>query len=548
MTELRPYQRAAIDSVLDYWHAGGGNPLVDMATGTGKSIVISTLGRELLTDYPAMRALVLVHVQELVEQNFLAFRRGWPEAPAGIYSAGLGRRDAHHKITFASIQSVFRKGAILGERNVVFVDEAHLVPHAGDGMYRRLLDDLMAMDPDLRICGFSASCYRLDSGRLDQGEGRLFDEIVYSYGIGQGISDGFLSPLTSKRGEVEIDVSDVQRRGGEFVAGALEAAADDDRVTVPAVREIIERGETRRSWLVFCAGVRHAFKVRDMLRAAGVSAETITGETPKAERASIIARYKAGQIRALTNANVLTTGFDAPATDLVVMMRPTLSTGLYVQIVGRGTRLAAGKDNCLVLDFAGNCRRHGPVDAIEIKPKRQKSDRDDDVQVKVKPDDVRAKECPSCKELLGVRVARCPHCDFEFPVEPKHEAVADSQTPILSVERKTMIDKLPVVRWSCARHEKYGGGTPTLKVTYWAGLQAQNEWIPFEHSGPPRNKAVRWWRDHGGQQPIPVDVDEALQRFGELRMPAQIMVRPSASNPKYFDIVGRSFMETADAN
>ncbi|WP_292229373.1 DEAD/DEAH box helicase family protein, partial [Brevundimonas sp.] len=277
--QLRPYQQQAAQSVLDYWRAGGGNPLVDMATGLGKSVTIASLTQDLLTTYPDMRALMLVHVRELVGQNAKALLNLWPGAPVGIYSAGLGRRDTSQRIIFASIQSVYKRAAELGAFDIVMIDEAHLVPNGGEGMYRALLTKLRETRPDLRVVGFTATPFRMDSGRLDAGDARLFDEVVYSYGIGKGIDDGWLSPLISKMGATEIDVSNVAKRGGEFVSGALEAAADDDAITQAAVTEIIQYGANRRSWLTFCAGVKHAHHVRDEFRRQGVSCEVISGET-----------------------------------------------------------------------------------------------------------------------------------------------------------------------------------------------------------------------------------------------------------------------------
>jgi DNA repair protein RadD len=539
MIALRPYQQEAVDAVFDFWSNGGGSPLVDLATGLGKSVVIAKLTRDLMEGYPSMRALMLVHVRELVEQNYRALIRLWPDAPAGIYSAGLGKRDAHHRITFASIQSVYKKARALGPRDVVLIDETHLVPAEGDGMYRRLLEDLRQERPDLRIVGFTATPFRMDSGRLDKGG--LFDQTVYSYGIGAGIRDGWLSPLISKASATEIDVSGVAKRGGEFVAGALEAAADDADVTRAAAAEMLRYGHDRRSWLVFCTGIKHAAHVRDAIRALGISAETVTGDTPPMERARIIAAFKAGHIRALTNAQVLTTGFDAPATDLIAFLRPTLSTGLYIQMVGRGTRKAEGKDNALILDFAGNVRRHGPVDiaTIDRGPPKSKSE---DEETKVKVDSVRAKTCPSCEALVGIRAAECPHCHHVWPVteKPKHEATAEI-VPILSTEivKPTGIE---IYDWRAARHSKVGA-PDSLRVTYMGGIQAHSEWICFEHTGFARQKAEVWWRKHQGGFP-PATVTEALERFNELVRPATIEVR---INGRYPEIVGRTFKRSEAA-
>lgn len=214
MTELRSYQSEAVAAIHDYWDRGGGNPLVDLATGTGKSVVLAQLARDVVEQYDA-NVLVVTHVKELVQQDLQATLRLWPSCPAGINSAGLGRRDTRAKVLFASIQSVFREDAYsLGKRHVVMVDEAHLVPRTGDGMYLTLINKLREVVPDMRVAGLTATPFRLDSGRLDEGDGRLFDDIVYSYGIGEGVRDGFLSPLRSLNGLANgiIDTRGMSRR------------------------------------------------------------------------------------------------------------------------------------------------------------------------------------------------------------------------------------------------------------------------------------------------------------------------------------------------
>ena len=358
MFELRPYQQEALAALEKYWSRGGGNPLVVMATATGKSVIIAHLIRDVSQRYPALRVLVVTHTLELVEQDVEHLLALWPDAPIGINSAGIGQREWDAPIIFAGVQSVWRNAGRLGPRHLVLIDEAHLVPHDGDGMYRSLLSELRALAPagGMRIAGFSATPFRLDSGRLDEGEGKIFDDVVFDYDVGRGIREGWLSPLTSKATKIEINVSNVGRRGGEFIAGELERAADDNAVIAAACDEIVARGVDRRSWLVFCCGVLHAHHVCDALRMRGVACRVVTGETPLTEREDSIAMFKAGMVRCLVNVNVLTTGFDAPRIDLLAMLRPTLSTGLYVQMVGRGTRKADGKVNCLILDFAGNCR------------------------------------------------------------------------------------------------------------------------------------------------------------------------------------------------
>src|SRR5262245_51800711 len=194
----------------------------------------------------------------------------------------------------------------------------------------------------------------------------LFERTVFSYGIGDGIRDGYLAKLSSKATTARIDVTGVGRRGGEFISGELERAANVTDLVEAAVAELVTQGADRRSWLAFCCGVDHAYAVRDAICRHGVSCETVVAETASAERDAVFAAFRQGEIRCLTGVNVFSVGFDIPQVDLIALLRPTCSPGLLIQQVGRGTRLAAGKTDCLVLDFAGNIRRHGPVDSIHV--------------------------------------------------------------------------------------------------------------------------------------------------------------------------------------
>jgi DNA repair protein RadD len=514
MTHLRPYQRAAIDACMSYWEGGGGNPLIDLATGTGKSVVLGTLVREIAEPMPDVNVLVLTHVKELVQQDVNAQLRVWPACPIGINSAGLSRRDRRARVLFASIQSVHREDATtLGPRHLCIVDEAHLIPRDGNGMYLKLFNKLREAVPDMRIVGLTATPYRLDSGRLDEGEHRLFDDVVYSYGIGEGVQDGFLSPLVSRNGGAgQIDARGVAKRGGEFIPGALETAANTDPLVQAACRDLVNRGCDRRGWIVFCTGVNHATHVAECLHGMGVATGCITGETPGGERDAMLRAFKAGQLRCLTSVGVLTTGFDAPHVDLIAMLRPTLSTGLYVQMLGRGTRLAPGKENCLVLDYAGNVRRHGPVDAVSVTGAGGKSSKD---ETKVKEETVRAKECPSCGSLVGLRVMTCADCGHEWPVEKKHEAKADTGASVMVREVEDQWH--PVQRVEAHVHQKRGGeGPATLRIEYWSGITCHREWICLDHSGFVGDKARLWWRRMTGQSSAEgISVELAAQELQE---------------------------------
>ncbi len=523
--ELRPYQSAAIDALYTYFSGSTGNPLVVMPTGTGKSVVIAGFIREAVTAYRGTRILVLTHVKELIAQNFQALLRSWPDAPAGIYSAGLSRRDIGAQILFAGIQSIHKHAARVQRCDLVLIDEAHLLGRTDSSMYRAFLTQLNAINLGmLKIVGFTATPYRLDSGLLHEGKERLFTDIAYEVPVLEMIQQGYLSPVVPKATATQLDVSAVGTRGGEFIAGQLEAAVDRDEVTRAAVAEIVEHGEGRGSWLIFCSGVKHAEHVRDAIRGHGISCETVTGDTPAPERDGILAAYKAGRLRCVTNANVLTTGFDAPGTDLVALLRPTKSICLYVQMVGRGTRLAPGKDDCLVLDFAGNTARHGPIDKVDGRRKEKGEE----------PGEAPIKTCPECQTINHASVRVCISCGHEFPPpEPKIAPCAGTNA-LLSTQMQPEWCDVTGVRF--ARHQK-PGKPASLRVTYQCGMTAHSEWICFEHTGYPRQRAEAWWRKRT-DAPIPDTIDAAIAGSADLRAPLAIQVRPVG---QYTEIVSARF-------
>lgn len=529
MTELRPYQREAIDALYDYFGASGGNPLVVMPTGTGKSVVIASFVREALAMYPDTRILMLTHVKELIAQNFAALIRAWPEAPAGIYSAGLSRRDIHAQILFAGIQSIHRHAGRVQRCDLVLIDEAHLLGVNESGMYRKFLAELRAINSDhTKIIGFTATPYRMDSGLLHEGKDRLFTDVAYQVPVLDMIQQGYLSMVVPKQTKTQLDVSSVGTRGGEFIPGQLEAAVDRDDVTRAAVAEIVKHGDGRGSWLIFCAGVTHAKHVRDAIREAGIDAETVTGDTPGPERDRILSAFKAGRLRCVTNANVLTTGFDAPGVDLIALIRPTKSVGLYVQMIGRGTRLAEGKEDCLVLDFAGNTARHGPIDTVDGR-KREKSEEPGVAPHKVCPE-------PECATINAAAARVCVGCGFEFPA-PEIKVTAEASTAaVLSIQRQPEWVGVDYVAY--ARHEK-PGKPASMRVVYECGFVRHSEWVCFEHTGYPRQKAESWWKKRS-KEPIPATVDEALAGRDSLRQPSAIQVKPVG---QYTEIAAARFDE-----
>jgi len=293
--------------------------------------------------------------------------------------------------------------------NGVLVHNCHLISHKHEGTYRKFIDELTVINPRLRVVGLTASPYRLGHGMITD-KPALFDDLIEPISIEQLVRQGYLSRLTSKSTVQKYDLSGVHKRGGEYIESELQKAVNTNDNNEAAVKEILDRSHGRNHWLIFCTGIDHAIQIRDILNRNGVLAETLNAKTPKADRDRILADYKAGAIKALTNTNILTTGFNFPDIDLICLLRPTMSPGLYLQQVGRGLRLKSNKGNCLVLDFAGVVRQHGAI--TNIRPPSKKGEGDG-----VAP----AKICPQCDEIVHASVMVCPECGFVFPPPTKEE-------------------------------------------------------------------------------------------------------------------------------
>jgi len=474
---LREYQQRAIDMLYAWFEAGGrGNPCLVLPTGSGKSHIVAALCKDALQNWPETRVLMLTHVKELIEQNAEKMRLHWPGAPMGIYSASIGKKQLGEPITFAGIQSVRSKAKELGHIDLVIIDECHLVNHKDEGGYRHLLAELTAINPALRVVGLTATPYRLGHGLITD-KPALFDDLIEPVSIEELIFKGYLAPLRSKVTKVRLDTSGVHKRGGEFIESELQAAVDTDDNNQRVVREVIDLAGDRKAWLFFCTGVKHANHVAEVLRQHGIAAECVTGETPKKEREQMLADFKAGRLRALTNANVLTTGFDYPDIDLIAMLRPTMSASLYVQMAGRGMRVKSHTDHCLVLDFAGVVATHGPITAV--RPPKKAGYGNGETPVKV---------CDNCGELCAIAVATCPACGHPFP-EPERKKLELRDDDIMGLEGK----ELEVSSWIWRRHVSRASGKEMLSCTYYGSLSDKpiTEYLPVLHDGYAGQKAMR---------------------------------------------------------
>jgi DNA repair protein RadD len=530
--QLRPYQQAAIEAVYRHLRDRDDNPVVVIPTAGGKTPILATICKDAVTRWNG-RVLILAHVKELLEQAADKLRAVCPEVKFGVYSAGLNRRDTEHAVIVAGIQSVYRRACELDAFDLIIVDEAHLIPTSGDGMYRQFLADAKAVRPTVRVIGLTATPFRLDSGSICSTD-HFLNAICYEIGVKELIRDGYLCPLITKAGLTKVDTSELHVRAGEFVAEEVERLMDQDNLVVAACREIVSHTRDRKKCLIFAAGVAHGRHIIDVLRHEhGIDCGFVCGDTPSSERADLIARFRDEPrpslfqhepLKYLCNVNVLTTGFDAPNIDCVALLRPTASAGLYYQAVGRGFRLHPGKQNCLILDFGGNVLRHGPVDQLRVKDKSAAGS-----------GEAPAKECPECQSVIAAGYTTCPDCGYQFPPpeRQKHDAQA-SEAGILSGQVTTTSYKVEDVAYSV--HTKRGAAEDapkTMRVDYRVGFnEYKSEWVCVEHTGYARWRAEQWWRNRS-PDPVPDTAERAVEvaQCGALAPTLYITVRTVAGEP-----------------
>lgn len=539
---LRPYQQLEIIDplVLYLCENPGKNPVCAAPTGTGKSLTMNAFVRQSLEEDPSLRFMCIAHVKEIISQNVESMLTYWPRCPYGVYSAGLKMYQTTQNVIYAGIQSVHNKASQFGMIDAVIADEAHMISPKEETTWRRFLNDLKKINPDLRVIGFTATPYRLSLGCIT--EGGLFDDVAVDLTttdrINQFVSEGFLAPLISKKPAFSIDLTNVAMKGGEFDEHSLQEATDTDDLNTAVVTECIKYGVDRNHWLVFATGVTHAEHLQQRFRSKGVSCEIVHGELSVSERTRLIGNktegtlgaFQKGEIRCLVNVGVLTTGFDFPNLDLIALARATQSTGLYVQMLGRGTRPADNKKNCLILDFARNIVRLGPFNCPVIPRARRKGEKI--------AGEAPVKTCPQCDTDLHTRTVVCPHCGYEFPPASCIEGNASTEKVMIESSTVPIIELFDILSTIYREHTARDGST-CIRVSYCTMTQTYNEYFKM-------NTGIIWlqkklsdfWTGAGGKGTTPQTVEDFLSRTGELREPKRIEV---VTNKKFPDVVKKHY-------
>lgn len=411
---LRPYQQNAVNALFQYQKDRPNEScVIVIPTGGGKTLVMAEIINRFFSANSECRGMLLSHVKELLEQsentcNRIADQTVVSKNDIGVYSSGMKRKEVK-RLTIAGIQSIHRKADLFGKLDFILIDECHLISPNAETMYQRFIQAAKIRNPNIVIAGLTATPYRLQSGIIF-GPGKTFNNCCYAIGVKDLISGGYLSPLVTVGYKEHLDLKKVRVRAGEYLASDLDQILENESLVNASVAETIHKSVGRKSILVFGSSIRHAEIILDCLQKNGEqSCEMITGETATAIRDFKIRQFREGKIKWLVNVAVLTTGFDAPCTDCVVVMRPTLSKGLWYQMVGRGFRLNSGKENCLILDFGENALRHGCIDQIEVDG------------YGIEKPAPKVKKCPSCAFIHRINIPICPSCGYFKPREERNE-------------------------------------------------------------------------------------------------------------------------------
>jgi DNA repair protein RadD len=524
---LRPYQERVLDSLWDWFSRHeDGEPVVVAAVGAGKSLMIAAVAQRMHQAMPGARVLVLMHQKELLEQNVDKMSKIWPEANVGIFSASKGRKDLGCQITYATIGSIWKQAHRLGRIDMVMADECHLINTKQQGMWRSFLADLARFCPGARTVGWTGTDFRGNGVFLTAGKEALFTHCAAKITMRELLDLGYLTPLKPALTEARVDSDDVPTSGDDYVVHELAKVTDTDELVQATASEICTLFSDRKRWLVFAVTVEHATHMRDALRDRGVSVDIVSAETPKAEREEMIARFRDGRLRCLVNVAVLTTGFDVPELDAIALLRATKSPVLYVQIAGRGMRLADGKTDCLWADFTDTTSRLGPVD--EIKGRMPVSRGSGDAPFKL---------CPNCGSRNLAAATECLDCGHQFPKPEliKHGREARGAA-VLSDQRDPVRD-IDVDRVTYEQHIKHGR-PDSMRIEYWRGpTRIATEWQHFdadEREKYLRLKAEAWWAMRRKLEGLPRTSADAVTaaRNGAISQPHGITIDTREKYPK----------------
>ena len=529
MITLRPYQMealAAIEAALQK----DKYVLLQAATGAGKTIMFSELIKKYMTAYQ-MRIGVLAHRQELVIQAYDKLLKVWPEAyfKVGKACAALGRVENQRPVVIGSIQTMARQ--IKNKPfNLLIIDEAHRIPALNkDSQYINFIKACEKLYPDLRILGVTATPYRLGHGYIFGGQKRadkenLFKDLAYQISLNDLIRDGFLVPIRAKEAvDIAGALAKLKVTAGDYNQGELNNVMTKEVHVNSAVKAYEQYGENRQSVVVFAVSIEHAELLAGVFSKNGHPAAAVHSEMPDDLRRKNLKKFEEGYLKILVNVGVLTEGWDSPKVDLIMLCRPTKAPALFVQMVGRGTRLYPGKKDLLVLDLSGNFKQHGDP----ANPTVTWGQGGGQAEAPLKA-------CPACAEFVHAAKMVCPVCTYNWPppefVEPEELQLREINfTPppqglarVLHWQLETYLSQRGHYLLSLNLKCRPGG-----LVTHYLDLEGRTGFY-----AKMKARALWWQLAKDKYAPVPESLAEALNRQSELEIPEFIKVEKQGKYKK----------------
>lgn len=391
--ELRWVQKEALEDIVEAFRGGGNYFLIQEPVAFGKTVLASALIKEAVKKYD-VNCIFLAHLQELVLQTEDKFKQVAPDIDCSVLCGGLGRKEVG-QVTIGTRQTIAKNLDCFENVSMIIIDEVHLY----GPQYQEIVDHFLAKNPRLRVLGVTGTPYKLGQGFI-YGEGKLWGDLVHQTTMDEMIELGYLSPYRYKIDDsgVKDDLKKVKRVAGEYNEGELGELMSEERHMQSVAKVIEEYAQDRRHIIVFAVTIEHAELLADVL-----SCECVHSKLKKDIWRDRVDRFKDGNDRILVNVSQLSIGFDAPCIDCVVFARPTQSPALFVQMAGRGLRIADGKKDCLMLDLVGNYRNHGMPSNPRIRAKGER-------ESKRGEGDPKCAVCEVCLEVIPLGEEICPNC------------------------------------------------------------------------------------------------------------------------------------------
>jgi DNA repair protein RadD len=538
MIDARDYQARALDKIYADLQVKQ-NVLLSGMMGCGKTFMAVRLIQRLYKEVPDMRFLVLMHKQELCQQFFNSFQKftGIPFTEIGLCCAGLGEKVLDRRVTIATIQTFVNVKEKYSGAGLIVVDEAHRIDINSDTQYKQVFDYLRLQRPNSRLLGITATPARLGHGyiygsKCKPGNINLFDEISHKITYQELRDAGFLVPLkgvVANHESLGADLAGVSTNG-DYVLDQLGEIMSREIHLHTAVEAIDQYCTDYERVCVFCCTIDHAEKLHDLL---GDRSTIVHSRLSSFERTANMMAWERGEKPIMTSVNILTEGFDMPVLDCLVFARPTLSSSLFLQAVGRVLRTHPGKEYGFLVDLTDNTSRFG-TDLDRIKVTVPKA-----VEAMEAKERTMWKICPNCEVEVHIALRECSACGFEWPERECVVAAALPKMKDVTFEKEPPVWK-DVIDWEPSIHESKKNGKTLGRIDYfYYATDYKKERVSMflcfsdQYSGYAVQASMKKWNQVSDED-FPSSIDEFCER--RLFVPVRVLVDISGKYPDLVEV------------